>query len=254
MQKIVIFVLVIFMMGCVASRNYMKIPEGAAKQKILIKSQPTESVIYIDDHYLGMTPIRTNFWYTKERMINIKAVPIHESQYAQNIYMRIPPVPDEMTVYLDFKFLSSIGMTLPGEIEEEVDEDVDSVQVITEIIVERDTLFSPIILPTLFFDTDIDTLSASELKKLPDVVRVLESYPTLKLEIMGSADKRGSDEYNRQLAKSRATNVRNQLIDLGVEPARMAIVVQVEYEATDEDDQILPYQLQRSVGFRIITE
>jgi len=248
-----LIIIPLFLTGCMTTRNYTDIPEGATRSKIVFRSQPSSAYIYVDNHYLGKTPIKTNLWFTKEKMVNIKAIPMYESQYPQNVYLKIPPIPNKMTIYLDLQFLSKQGYSSIEE-DAEVDNENYPVTVIKEVIVQTDTLWNPIVLPIIFFDTDkynAGDLHEVELGKIEGLIKILEENPGYTLKLIGSADERGTSEYNRELALNRVNTVFNELINLGMEPERMKIIVRGEQVLTDELGQPLPYEMKRSVQFEL---
>jgi outer membrane protein OmpA-like peptidoglycan-associated protein len=62
------------------------------------------------------------------------------------------------------------------------------------------------------------------LKTLSDFRKFLEAHPTVKIEVQGHTDSRGSDEYNRELSNARAASVRKWLISNGVAEDRVTSV------------------------------
>lgn len=53
---------------------------------------------------------------------------------------------------------------------------------------------------------------------------ILRQDPSLKLEIEGHCDSRGTNEYNLALGKSRAKSVAKYLVNLGVEPNQLSTI------------------------------
>ncbi|MBL4688774.1 MAG: OmpA family protein [Nannocystaceae bacterium] len=74
----------------------------------------------------------------------------------------------------------------------------------------------------IFFDTNKETIKASSRKELDHAVDVLTRFPTVRVEISGHTDDRGSDEYNMDLSTRRADAVRAYLVDRGVESDRLS--------------------------------
>ncbi len=52
----------------------------------------------------------------------------------------------------------------------------------------------------------------------------LKANPSVRVEIEGHADERGTNEYNLALGAKRADSVRRYLIDFGIEPGRFSTV------------------------------
>lgn len=62
------------------------------------------------------------------------------------------------------------------------------------------------------------------LKVLSEFRKFLEQHPTVKIEVQGHTDSRGSDQYNRDLSNARAATVRKWLISNGVAEDRVTSV------------------------------
>jgi outer membrane protein OmpA-like peptidoglycan-associated protein len=73
----------------------------------------------------------------------------------------------------------------------------------------------------IFFDTDRATIKPRSYGLLDEIASVLRSRPTMTVRIEGHTDSRGTRAHNLQLSQSRADSVRNHLVGLGIEPARM---------------------------------
>lgn len=86
--------------------------------------------------------------------------------------------------------------------------------------VDRDTFKER----TVYFDLDSSSLKPSEKSKADAVADYLKGQPTLKLEIEGHCDERGTDEYNRALGERRALSVREYLISAGVTADRVSTI------------------------------
>ncbi len=61
-------------------------------------------------------------------------------------------------------------------------------------------------------------------KTLADFKEFLDEHPTVKIEVQGHTDSRGSDEYNRDLSDRRAASVRKWLIGSGIPEDRVTSV------------------------------
>lgn len=73
------------------------------------------------------------------------------------------------------------------------------------------------------FDYNRATLRPSAIQVLDEVVRFLNQphNRTLRYEVGGHTDSRGSDRHNLRLSQARAESVRNYLIQHGIDPARL---------------------------------
>ncbi len=76
----------------------------------------------------------------------------------------------------------------------------------------------------VYFDLDQYRLSADAQDILKRQAAWLASYPDVNILVAGNCDERGTREYNLALGERRASVVKNYLVDLGVDPARVQTV------------------------------
>lgn len=76
----------------------------------------------------------------------------------------------------------------------------------------------------VFFDLDQYRLGADAQDVLKRQAAWLSSYPGVSIIVAGNCDERGTREYNLALGERRASIVKNYLVDLGVDPARVQTV------------------------------
>jgi outer membrane protein OmpA-like peptidoglycan-associated protein len=79
---------------------------------------------------------------------------------------------------------------------------------------------SRIILRNIFFDFDQATLKKESTAELQNLLEIMTELPTLKIEISGHTDSKGSADYNKKLSERRAKAVVDYLIAKGVSPER----------------------------------
>jgi len=95
-------------------------------------------------------------------------------------------------------------------------------------MVERNISLQPldvgshIVLRNIFFDFDKATLRNESVAELNRVIGLLTKYPTLKIEIEGFTDSKGSSDYNRILSADRAKAVIDYLVSKGISSTRLA--------------------------------
>jgi outer membrane protein OmpA-like peptidoglycan-associated protein len=75
----------------------------------------------------------------------------------------------------------------------------------------------------IFFDTSIDKTHRRDKVRVDAVYGYLKQNPNLKVNIVGYADKRGNEEFNRSLSLRRAQGVMSQLTRRGINADRMKI-------------------------------
>lgn len=73
----------------------------------------------------------------------------------------------------------------------------------------------------IHFEYNSDRISAVSHGVLDAVVEVLEKNPSIKLEIQGHTDNRGTPAYNKQLSTRRANAVLKYLVSHGIAPDRL---------------------------------
>ncbi|MFA0964651.1 OmpA family protein [Roseivirga sp. BDSF3-8] len=109
-------------------------------------------------------------------------------------------------------------------------------------------------LDRIYFDFDKTVLRPESYPELDRVVSLLMENPTLKIEIAGHTDNKGSDGYNETLSQGRADAVRDYLVQKTFEADRITAVGHGESkpEATNETDE--GRQINRRVEFTILSK
>jgi len=78
-----------------------------------------------------------------------------------------------------------------------------------------------IVLRNIFFDLDKATLRPESTAELERLTKLMNDVPTLKIELGGHTDSRGSDTYNQQLSEKRAKAVVDYLATKGISADRL---------------------------------
>jgi len=76
----------------------------------------------------------------------------------------------------------------------------------------------------VYFDLDQYRLDNDDQSILQRQAAWLQSYPDVTILVAGNCDERGTREYNLALGERRASIVKNYLVSLGVDPARIQTV------------------------------
>jgi len=100
----------------------------------------------------------------------------------------------------------------------------------------------------IFFDTDSFDPKSSSTNDLYFVINYLKDNPSATADIIGTADTRGSSEYNQQLSAKRAERVKSIVEKAGIAGSRLTIVPQGE-DSLGEGSANL--SLVRKVTFKI---
>jgi len=88
-------------------------------------------------------------------------------------------------------------------------------------------------LKKVYFDFDQSNLTSESRANLEHNAAVLKEYPDIRVLIEGHCDERGTIEYNLALGSRRALAGRNYLINLGIDPDRLATISYGEERPAD---------------------
>lgn len=101
-----------------------------------------------------------------------------------------------------------------------------------------------IVLRNIFYDLDKATLRPESKAELERLNKLMIENPTLKIELSGHTDSRGSSAYNQKLSENRAKAVVDYLINLGISKDRMVYVGYGEQKLIKTDAEIKAMQLE----------
>ncbi len=76
----------------------------------------------------------------------------------------------------------------------------------------------------VFFPTDVTTLGDAAKETLRRQAAWLKLYPSVKIQIEGHADERGTREYNIALSARRGSTTKAFLVSQGIQPARVSTI------------------------------
>jgi len=121
-----------------------------------------------------------------------------------------------------------------------------------DLYLDRIEIGTTVRLNNIFFDFDETTLRPESVTELNQVGDFLKSNPTVKIEIAGHTDNKGSDQYNVALSDGRAGAVRSYLMENWIAPERVTSKGYGESQpvATNETDE--GRQHNRRVEFTIL--
>ena len=80
---------------------------------------------------------------------------------------------------------------------------------------------STFVLKDIYFEFDKSTILQQSYFELMSLISLLNTYPTMKIEIGGHTDSKGSDSYNQRLSENRAKAVTDYLITKGIPANRL---------------------------------
>ena len=92
--------------------------------------------------------------------------------------------------------------------------------------------------PDVAFQFDKSDLTALGKGRVRQIASLLASDPELKVTVEGHADPKGSEQYNQALGIKRSQKVRDELVELGIDPARLVTISMGESQPvfTEQDD------------------
>jgi outer membrane protein OmpA-like peptidoglycan-associated protein len=127
--------------------------------------------------------------------------------------------------------------------------------------VEKNILLTPlkvgevVVLHNIYFDFDKAVLRPESKAEMANLIRLLNENPSLKLEIRGHTDNKGSDEYNIRLSKARAKAVVDYVEEVGgIDKDRLTSVGYSFHLPIASNDADEGRQLNRRVEFKIISQ
>jgi len=106
-------------------------------------------------------------------------------------------------------------------------------------------------LERIYFGTNEYTLSPSSKEILKRHVEWLKRHSSLKIIIEGHTDERGSAEYNKELGRKRAEEVKRFFIEEGIEEKRIEVISKGEEEPVEAGHDESAWSKNRRVEFII---
>jgi len=85
----------------------------------------------------------------------------------------------------------------------------------------------------IHFDFDKYDIRPGEAESLRGNAALLSKYPTIKLQIEGHCDERGTNEYNLALGERRANSTKKYLVSFGISQDRISAISYGEERALD---------------------
>jgi peptidoglycan-associated lipoprotein len=91
------------------------------------------------------------------------------------------------------------------------------------------------LLKDIHFDFDKYDIRPGDAEILKGNAALLTKYPTVKIQIEGHCDERGTIEYNLALGERRANSTKKYLISLGISPGRISTISYGKERPLDPD-------------------
>ena len=106
-------------------------------------------------------------------------------------------------------------------------------------------------IPDVAFDFNKGGLSDLGRGRVRQVAQLLASVPELEIVVEGHTDFKGTDDYNQALGQKRASSVISELVELGIDPARMSGISLGEGEPVFTEEEDWARAVNRSVRFSV---
>ena len=120
----------------------------------------------------------------------------------------------------------------------DVQQDSDYKEVNKIIDLKKVSVGEVIVLRNIFFDLSKFTLRPESQNELDRLTKLLTDNPTIRIEISGHTDTRGSDSYNKELSHNRARAVVDYLIEKGIKKDRLEFMGYGEEQTINSDAEI----------------
>lgn len=127
-------------------------------------------------------------------------------------------------------------------------------EVTKDVCLNKIKVGTKVVLKNIFFDFNKSTLRSESIAELNRLKRILNDNSTMKIEIGGHTDSKGSAEYNKKLSNDRAQSVVNYLIENGISASRLTYIGYGKDQpvATNETEE--GRQENRRVEFKVISK
>lgn len=132
---------------------------------------------------------------------------------------------DSLTYLLSgaYYYIDDVSVTCLGcKVETKHESDSSLVAEVSMTYADTLKVGSTFVLHNIFFDYDKATLLQQSYNELHTLLGILQSHPTMKIEICGHTDGHGSIDYNQRLSENRARAVVDYLVSHGIDVRRLS--------------------------------
>ena len=78
-----------------------------------------------------------------------------------------------------------------------------------------------IVFEKIYYDFNKSAIRTGAARELEEAVRIMQSYPSINIQLISHTDSRGGNVYNQKLANSRAESAKRFMVSRGVSPSRI---------------------------------
>lgn len=108
------------------------------------------------------------------------------------------------------------------------------------------------VIDNIYFDFDKYNIKPEYIELIKEISIILKKNPSIKFEIQGHTDNRGSLSYNNKLSKKRAEQVKKEFIKNGIFPGRLSIKYFAYKKPAASNDSSAGRALNRRVVMKVI--
>lgn len=116
------------------------------------------------------------------------------------------------------------------------------------------TVFESRLLKDIYFDFDKYDIRPGDVEILKDNAAVLKKFSTVKIQIEGHCDERGTIEYNLALGERRANSTKRYLLSLGLPADRISTISYGEEKPLDPGHHEDAWTKNRRAAFIILSK
>jgi outer membrane protein OmpA-like peptidoglycan-associated protein len=127
-------------------------------------------------------------------------------------------------------------------------------EVTKDVELEKIAVGSTIVLRNVFFDYNKSTLKPESYTELDRLVKILQDNPSIRIELSGHTDSRGTDEMNQKLSEARAKSCVDYLVSKGIDIGRLEYKGYGETKPIDTNDTEEGMANNRRTEFKIISK
>lgn len=111
-----------------------------------------------------------------------------------------------------------------------------------------------VFIPDVNFDFNKSTLNELGKGRVRQIAQLLASEPGLEVIVEGNTDFKGADDYNEKLGMARAETVKNELVELGIDAARLTPISRGESAPVFTEEEDWARAVNRRVRFEVKPE
>ena len=127
-------------------------------------------------------------------------------------------------------------------------------EVVKDVALKNVTVGSKIILKNIFFDYGKSTIRPESTNELERLTKLLNDVPSLKIEISGYTDSKGSAEFNQKLSENRAKAILDYLIKVSIAADRLTSIGYGKEQPIASNDTDDGRQMNRRTEFKVLSK